>query len=381
MVQGGTAKAAELAAQARIRTRKVRGWTSRVSSMSADIPAAIDDVTPAWLSEVTGWTVRAAKPEQIGIGIGVSSAVYRVALEGEGCPPTVILKLPALDEAAVFTSTVLRMYIREVRFYDEMAAESPIRVPACHHGTVDEESSRFVLVLEDLGALRIVDQLQGMALVDAERAVDELAAWHAQWWGKADALAASGATISLGDPIYPAILPMVFAEGWEKVTTGMTIASSVLAVGPRWSDAVGGLLTDLAQAPTTLAHGDYRADNIFFAEDGSVALLDFQLIGTGSGAYDLAYFVTQSLDPNVAADNERDLFDRWSAGVVAGGVPSADLERMWDDYRKAALICLAYPVVASRGMDLADRRQYELIDCMNTRFARAVEQLNLADLL
>jgi len=345
------------------------------------IPASIDEVTPEWLSAITGWKVAGANAEQIGVGIGVSSAVYRVTLDGEECPPTVIVKLPALDEAAVFTSTVLRMYIREVRFYTEMAALSPIRVPACHHAAVDEESSGFVLVLEDLGSLRIVDQLEGMALSDAERAVDELAAWHAQWWGKADALAAAGATISLGDPIYPAILPMVFAEGWEKVTAGMTVAPSILRVGPRWSDAVGGLLADLAVAPTTLAHGDYRADNIFFSEDGSVALLDFQLIGTGSGAYDLAYFVTQSLDPNVAADNERDLFDRWSEGLRAGGVASDDLGRMWEDYRKAALICLAYPVVASRGMDLSDRRQYELIDCMNTRFARAVDQLDLAELL
>jgi len=36
--------------------------------------------------------------------------------------------------------------------------------------------------------------------------------------------------------------------------------------------------------------------------------------------------------------------------------------------------------VASRGMDLSDDRQYQLIDNMNMRFARAVDQLNLADL-
>ncbi len=56
-----------------------------------------------------------------------------------------------------------------------------------------------------------------------------------------------------------------------------------------------GLLDGLAEAPTTMIHGDYRADNLFFEADGTVAALDFQLIGTGRGAYDLAYFVTQSL--------------------------------------------------------------------------------------
>jgi aminoglycoside phosphotransferase (APT) family kinase protein len=130
-----------------------------------------------------------------------------------------------------------------------------------------------------------------------------------------------------------------------------------------------------------LTHGDYRADNILFQPDGAPVLLDFQLIGSGSGAYDLAYFVTQSLDPEVASTHERPLFDRWVARLEAAGVPASDLTRMWDDYRTAALFCLVYPVVASRGMDLADPRQYELLDCMNTRFARAVEQLDLVSLL
>jgi hypothetical protein len=345
------------------------------------IPASIDEVTPAWLSEALGQPVTAVEATQIGAGIGVSSALYRVRLTGDGLPATVVVKLPALDEAAVFTSTVLRMYIREVGFFDKLAGQSPIRVPDYHFGAVDEETSRFVVMMEDLGGLRIVDQLEGMAIADAERAVDELAAWHAQWWGKTGPLVDDGTVVSLGDPIYPAILPMVFAEGWEKVTTQMEVQSSILGVGPRYSPAIAGLLTDLNAGALTMCHGDYRADNILFAADGSVALLDFQLIGSGSGAYDLAYFVTQSLDPDVASAHEKALFDRWTSGLSAAGIPAADLDGMWDRYRKAALFCLVYPVVASRGMDLADPRQYGLIDCMNNRLARAIEELDLATLI
>lgn len=347
----------------------------------SSIPASIDDVTPAWLREVTGLAVEAASAEQIGAGIGVSSALYRVRLDGDAVPESVVVKLPALDEAAVFTSTVLRMYIRECRFFHELADAAPVRVPACHHAEVDEETSGFVVVMEDLGGLRIVDQLEGMQLDDARQAADALAAWHAPWWRRAEALAERGTTVSLGDPIYPAVLPMVFDEGWEKVTGGMEVSEAIREIGPRWTGAFAGLLQDLSRPPTTLSHGDYRADNILFGPDGEVALLDFQLIGTGRGAYDLAYFVTQSLDAEVAAEHERDLFDRWIAGLVARGVPEADLADAWEDYRKAALFCLVYPIVASRGMDLADPRQYELLDCMNTRFTRAVEQLDLAGLL
>src|SRR5687768_8478983 len=144
------------------------------------------------MADATGLDVMGIDVEQIGVGIGVSSAVYRVRLQGSDCPASVVVKLPALDEAAVFTSTILRLYIREVRFFHELANRSPIRVPIAHHAVVDEETSQFVIVMEDLGAMRIVDQLGGMALSDAERAVDELAAWHATWWGEGDALAAAG---------------------------------------------------------------------------------------------------------------------------------------------------------------------------------------------
>jgi hypothetical protein len=348
----------------------------------AAIPANIGEVTSGWLSEVMGLPVTGCRSEQFGVGIGVSSALYRVHLEGDGVPPTVVVKMPALDPAAVFTSTVLRMYLREAHFFRDLAASSPIRVPGCFHTAVDEETSAFVLVLEDMGSLRCADQITGMAIGDAEHAVDELAGWHARFWGKADAMAEEGLTVRLGDPIYPAILPMVFAEGWDKVTAEIEgIPREILDVGPRFSDAIPHLLNDLDQAPTTLAHGDYRADNILFDVDGTCVLLDFQLIGTGSGAYDLAYFVTQSLDADIAGKHEQALFDRWRDGLVKGGVPEADLERMWEDYRKAALFCLVYPIVASRGMDLTDRRQHDLVCVMNSRFSRAVDQLSLTDLL
>jgi len=345
------------------------------------IPSSIDDVSAAWLAEATGLPVTGATATQIGVGVGVSSALYRVALEGDGVPETVVVKLPALAEEAVFTSSVLRMYIRECRFFQELAEASPVRVPVCHHTAVDEETSRFVVVMEDLGGMRIVDQTEGMAIADAERAVDELATWHAQWWGKGDALAADGLTVSLADPIYPAILPMVFGEGWEKVTAAGEVPEPIMRVGPRWTEVFAQLLTELASAPNTMIHGDYRADNILFCPDGSAALLDFQLIGTGSGAYDLAYFVTQSLEPEVASANERALFERWLAGLRAGGVPESDLGGLWEDYRKAALFCLVYPIVASRGMDLSDPRQAALVACMNGRFARAVDELELDALL
>lgn len=346
------------------------------------IPTTIDEITPGWLSEATGLDVEAAEVEQIGVGIGVSSALYRLHLTGPGCPATVVVKLPALAEEAVFTSTVLRMYTREAGFFRELATEAPLRVPGCLHHSVDPDTSHFVLVMEDLGGLRPVDQVVGMAVGDAERAVDGLARWHATWWGRADELAESGLTVSLGDEIYKAVLPMVFAEGWDKMLAeGVPVPAALQDVAPRWSAAMPRLLDGLAAAPTTMIHGDYRADNLFFDDDGQVATVDFQLIGTGHGAYDLAYFVTQSLSSADAARHERPLFDRWTAALAGQGVAAGDLANAWDAYRAAALFCLVYPVVAWRGMDATDPRQLALGTSMLERFGRAAGDLDLTDLL
>ncbi|MEM9202632.1 MAG: phosphotransferase [Actinomycetota bacterium] len=344
------------------------------------IPTSIDDIDAAWMSNALGQPVAEVTHEQIGEGVGVSSAVYRATLTGAGLD-TVIVKLPALAEEAVFTSAVLRMYIREVQFFENLASRSPIRVPAGHYGAVDLETSAFVQVMEDMGSMRMVDQNEGMTIDDAKRAIDELARWHAEWWGDADAAVERGDAVCLSDPIYPAVLPMVFAEGWEKVNAAMTVDPVIAKVGPGWSDWMPGALASLAGAPNTVIHGDYRADNILFDDDNGVVLLDFQLTGRGTASYDLAYFVTQSLAPDVAATHETALFNRWIDGLVSSGVPEGETTSLWDRYREAALFCLVYPIVASRGMDLEDERQHDLVDNMNTRFVRAVDQLNLADLM
>ena len=344
------------------------------------IPTTIDQVDAAFLADALGQPITAVEHDEIGEGIGVSSAVYRSTLTG-GDPASVVVKLPALAEEAQFTSAVLRMYIREVRFFQNLADRSPIRVPAGYFGVVDTETSAFVQVMEDMGSMRMVDQNEGMAIDDAKQAVDELARWHATFWGDADAAVDRGDIVCLGDPVYPAVLPMVFAEGWEKVNNEMNVDPVISRVGPGWSDWMPSALERLSGAPNTIAHGDYRADNILFDDDGNVVLLDFQLTGRGSASYDLAYFITQSLAPEVAATHETALFNRWLDGLIAAGVPEGETTALWDRYRDAALFCLVYPIVASRGMDLSDERQHALVDNMNTRFVRAVDQLNLADLL
>jgi hypothetical protein len=83
----------------------------------------------------------------------------------------------------------------------------------------------------------------------------------------------------------------------------------------------------------------------------------------------------------VVAANERALFDRYVAGLHAAGVSEGETAGLWENYRVAALFCLVYPIVAARGMDLDDPRQFALVDTMSRRCGRVIEELGLEDLL
>ena len=348
--------------------------------MELPIPAGIDDIDDAWMSQAMGAPLSMLDVSDIGEGLGMISSLHRVTLDGDG-PDSVVVKLPSADEAARFTAQVLSLNIREVGFYRELAAECPVRVPAAHHAAVDRTTHEFVLVLEDMGWCRAVDQVAGMGAADAERAVSELADWHLHWWDAAEPIVERGTAVAISDPIYPAILPAVFAEGWEKVRTSMTVPPPIVAAAEGWIGALPRMLDSLAEEPTGLGHGDYRADNMLFDDDDRLVLLDFQVIGQATPVFDLAYFVTASLAPELASEMEPRLFERWRDAVAAGGRPESELESMWPRYRVAALFCVCYGMIAARGMDLSAERQRSLLAASFERFSRAAEELSLPDLL
>ena len=78
----------------------------------------------------------------------------------------------------------------------------------------------------------------------------------------------------------------------------------------------------------TLLHRDVQVDNILLHDDG-VSLLDWQFVGKGRGAYDLAYFLISSLDPNLRRAHEKALVKRY---VMALSQDDYGFERCWADY-------------------------------------------------
>jgi hypothetical protein len=88
------------------------------------------------------------------------------------CRRRVIVKFPLLNsQARSAICEDLELYLREMRFYQEIGLANPLRPARPYLAAFDETTHDFVLVLEDLGRLRCVaDQIVGCPAADATAA-------------------------------------------------------------------------------------------------------------------------------------------------------------------------------------------------------------------
>ena len=356
-------------------------------------PASPEALTPEWWTAAlrsrgalgSATAVVAAEAEPIGVGVGILSLLWRVALryEGGAGPATVVLKLPHTVEGARRTADAFSFYGREVHFYREAAHRTPLGTAEVYAAEYDPATKDFVLVLDDLGDRRQLDQLEGCSIDDALVAVRELAAHHAWWWQDQDIIDADW-TFRTADPPNPQALPPTLLESWPVIEERFAhlLPGPMLEAARRMPDVCVDLLERLSEPPLTLLHGDYRLDNLFFdpgAEDPVVAV-DWQICGLGRAPYDIAYFMSQSLTPEDRKAADEQVLRTYHDALRAGGVEDYSFEQCWEDYRLAILFCSVYPLNAG-ALDLVNERAVALFEAMLDRSVKAILDLDALDLL
>ncbi len=340
-------------------------------------PLDTASITPEWLTEILGGEVRDCQLEQIGIGVGLLGRLYRAHLQGSGVPDSVVVKLPTLDlQARSALCEDLEFYLRETRFYDEIGLANPLRPARPYFGAYDEATHDFILVLEDLGRLRVADQTVGCTPADAETVVDAIAGHHAHWWAT-HRLASLPWLTPYSTPPFPAVLADNFTAGWSTFLDGVgaDLSPALRTFGERFPSLVPWYCEQVAKPPRTFLHGDLRLDQLFFAVDAGdppVTALDWQVASAGRGAYDMAYFLSQSLATDTRRSCEEQLIDRYAERLAEHGIdyPAAELRR---DYRLTIAWCFIYPVIGAGRIDLANDRQLRLLRTMLNGAATAIE--------
>ncbi len=302
------------------------------------IPRYPGDVTAEWLSAALSEhraPVEVSDVDVAAIGTGQTGATYRVTPEyaGDpgGLPRTFVIKLPAQDDAV--RDRVALSYRSECAFYATVADRVRVPTPQCFYCQITEDARDYALLLADQAPAVQGDQIAGCGEPQARLAVVALAGLHGPTWC---------------DPVWLEFPSIVFPRPDEASARGLGEVAKMSAditlekLGDRMRDedreifsTAMGLVAPWLLAENdrfALLHGDYRLDNILFGPDG-VSVVDWQTLGVGLPARDLAYFMATSLDSQLRATVEEGLVDEYHQALLGYGVTGYDRQTCWRDYR------------------------------------------------
>jgi hypothetical protein len=279
---------------------------------------------------VKGFTAANVGAGQIGESVRFKLDYARTS---DDAPASLVGKFPSSGEESRNTGVALGNYIREVRFYQQLAPGALIHTPRCYFTDVDEATSEFVLMMEDLAPAEQGDQLAGVSLDQARLVVVEAARLHASHWGD-DGLDDLPWVSNAKAAPPTMVTDQMVAALWQgfKERYGPRLQ-------PHWIDAGEWLSTRFTEAatrhdgPRCLTHNDYRPDNMMFASARGgypVTVLDWQSFAYGAGPTDLAYFLAGAVPADVRRAQEPELlglYHQTLTGLGVTGYGMGDLKR------------------------------------------------------
>jgi hypothetical protein len=278
---------------------------------------------------------------------------------------------------------MFQFYEHEIRFYDEVAPDVSLRVPRAYYTAMDVAADDYLLLLEDITDARCGDEVAGCSAEEAEQAIRGIAEFHAAWWEHPRL--AEMALEPDAQALENQSAEEAYNQAWEPFLQmfGDKLSPAMRAIGGEMRTHLIDLIDAMAGPPLTIAHGDYRLDNIFFGAPGAahpVAVIDWQLTGPGPGIGDVAFLLASCIDPAIRRAHERRLVELWH-GIAAGGRGGYSLDDAWTGYRRMVLFCNFYTVIGIANLDAANERGVWLFNAWFTRRNAAIEELNAGELM
>ena len=367
--------------------------------MSVDLtpPATVVGIDDVWLTEALrangalprGSTAHVEAATALGDGSGWMCEVARLDLHITGdagrVPESLVIKIPVDDAAVREMLAPARLYEREGRFFQQAAAELDDHVPACFLVMEEPDDGIHVLLIEHFEGGRFGDQRAGCSPAEAEQALRTLARLHARFWEspQLDTFDWLPAINFEGNTMGPDLYRMsidAFRDRFGHLLdpANRTITDTVADHGLH-------LLDTLAEPPNTLIHFDFRLDNLYFSDPGTdappVRMIDFQTVSRANPGYDLGYFLTQSLEPEVRREHEDDLLAAYIDELAACGVRDYSLADARRHYHHGALYAWITPVFVMANLDMSNPRALEMWTAVARRCQAAQSELGLAALL
>ncbi len=352
-----------------------------------DVPATPADITAAYLNEVAsaalgGGEVTGVRCTDIGEGTGIFGQIARLDLTGTGgdgtMPGSIVAKMACTEPANLEIAQMLGLYEREIKMFEHVLDDTPIRTPTCH-GAVRAGDGRFLLLLEDLSVdYDVGDQVVGATLDQAERIVETLAAMHATWWEKPELAAMTWLPVP-NAPQYLAAVPNIYRAGLAVLETEWAdrVPPAAIDVARSVDPLFEELLERTAGGPSTLIHSDTRLDNVFFEKDGDgIAMIDFQLALQGRAVADIAYLVGTSVPHELGREHWEAILRHWHDAIVDLGVTDYPFDDALRHYREAAMYFLSGAMSLIGTFDAGNDRGASMVEAYSTRILNHVVDID-----
>ncbi|MDB5976851.1 MAG: hypothetical protein JWR07_3611 [Nevskia sp.] len=275
------------------------------------------------------------------------------AADGRPGPVSLIAKIRGADSMRVGMDSAMRLYEREARFYSEFAPRVPVRAPRCYYAG---DGTTTPLLLEDLGSMRMGDQVQGLSPADAPQVMDALGDLHAAFWESPDTAADWFAAPAAGT--YAGMIVQMVGSGIGALRQRFrgrvddAVLDAVDRLAPRW----GEVLVACAEGPQTLAHNDCRLDNLFFDADGTPLFVDWQIIARTRGTQDVGNLLAGSMNNDELSTQWRALLRRYHQRLLGNGVRHYSFDDCCAHYRQNILYPLGAGIALLGHLDIGDSR-------------------------
>jgi hypothetical protein len=295
------------------------------------IPLDVSDASADWLTAALGRPVVAVEVLDAHSGTTGRARLGVTYDDGASGPRSVFLKLAPFDERQRRFVDLVGLGVAETRFYRDVAAEVPMRLPVVHEAALDDDG-RYVMLLEDLEAsgCRFLSPRDADIADTIAAVIEGLAALHVRYWGSARledggdlAWVRDGYRVAFGSgATYVEKARDVFGDQMSPEFRRLADLSIAHAA------EIAALLAD---GPPTLIHGDPHLGNLFM--DGPTAgFFDWGMVWRATGMRDVAYILGNSTPTEARRAHERDWVQLYVDLLGASGIELA-FDDAWMQYR------------------------------------------------
>lgn len=357
------------------------------------IPAGPQELTPEWLTSALRQGGKAAdasitsfKAAALADNMGFYGQLVRLTLQygaDEGkdqssAPRSLIAKFSSATPEMRRRS--VDSYAREVGFYKHLAPQTEVPTALCYYGYIDMETGLHVLLLQDLAPAAGGSRIRGATPEQANVAIDEIATLHTTWWERTEKGELGWLNDGDVNPDAQALSrqyeqwwPLFYQQAKER------LPASVKQMGERMGEKRAMIRRHVfGSAPRTLIHRDYQLDNLIFATSpgpaGGVpfAIVDWQFLSRGRGVWDVAYFLSENLQPELRRQIEMERLRSYYQKLIDSGVQGYTYEQCLYDYRICLLQRFTALVSTIAVMPFSEEQRHIHLDILLPRTIAAV---------